>query len=359
MKGLAKFRIFSGLLMLCMILSAGPLCAAEKNKRPPAPVVVATVDIQMVSRQLTLVGTVRAKAQSIVAAEVSGLVDAFSVKEGDLVKKGHVMARLKFRDLELELKGKHAEKQRIQANVENAEKELERVRALKTLKSVAGRKYDDALYGHRALQHELEKAQAQIDALEYRISQKQVKAPFTGFVATEHTQIGQWLQAGSPVVTLVDISKVKISVDVPERYISEMGQGSEVAVVVKSISGNHFTGIIDAVLPQGNSTSRTFPVKIVLDNPGFTIKSGMEAVATFNLSSTQKALVVPKDAVVTAGNAKLVYRVNDQKAAPVPVTVIGYYKGGAAVKGPLKTGDAVVVRGNERLRPGQPVAVIN
>ncbi len=346
-------------LMLCFFLTAGPGWAQEKKKRPPAPVQVEKAAMKMVSKQLSIVGTVRANSQSIVAAEVSGLVAVFSIKEGDRVKKDDVLARLKYHALELELNGQKAEKLRIRANFENAEKELERVKVLKARKSVAEKKYDNALYGHRALLHELDRAQAQIDALAYRITQKQVKAPFSGFIATEHTQVGQWLQPGSPVVTMVDISKVKVTVDVPERYISELVPKDAVDVVIKSVSGSRLSGRIDAILPQGNAVSRTFPVKIILDNPGFKIKSGMEAVATFNLASKQNALVVPKDAVVTAGENKLVYKVENKKASPVPVTVMGYYKGGAVVKGPLKTGDVVVVRGNERLRPGQPVAVIN
>ena len=83
----------------------------------------------------------------------------------------------------------------------------------------------------------------------------------------------------------------------------------------------------------------------------------MEAMVTFNLATQRKALLVPKDAVVTAGDNRLVFMVNDGKAMPVPVNIIGYYDGGVAVEGNLKSGDQLVVRGNERLRPGQPVIV--
>jgi hypothetical protein len=94
----------------------------------------------------------------------------------------------------------------------------------------------------------------------------------------------------------------------------------------------------------------------LLDNPGFAIRAGMEAVATFDLSERFTALMVPKDAVVTAGDRSLVYRVNDGRAFPVSVKVEGYHDGLAAVTGDLKAGDMVVIRGNERLMPGQEVA---
>jgi multidrug efflux pump subunit AcrA (membrane-fusion protein) len=84
----------------------------------------------------------------------------------------------------------------------------------------------------------------------------------------------------------------------------------------------------------------------------------MEARVSFNLGTTKKALLVPKDAVVTTGGNRLVFVLSSSMAQPVPVKVIGYYDGNVAVVGSLKPGDLVVVRGNERLRPGQPVEIL-
>lgn len=84
----------------------------------------------------------------------------------------------------------------------------------------------------------------------------------------------------------------------------------------------------------------------------------MEAMVTFNLSTQKNALLLPKDAIVTAGNNKLVFMVVDGKVAPVNVEVLDYYDGNVAVAGNLAPGAKVVVRGNERLRPGQMVTVL-
>jgi multidrug efflux pump subunit AcrA (membrane-fusion protein) len=81
----------------------------------------------------------------------------------------------------------------------------------------------------------------------------------------------------------------------------------------------------------------------------------MEAIATFELGRKIKSILVPKDAIVPAGDDNLVFRVDQGKAFPVPVTINGYYGNDAAVKGGLEPGQQVVIRGNERLRPGQPV----
>jgi RND family efflux transporter MFP subunit len=326
------------------------------TKRPPSPVTVMTVVETHVSRQVTLVGSVEPVATSVVAAEVGGVVAAFPAKEGLRVKKGDLLVRLKTRELELELKGRVADRERIKANLENAYKELERVGRLRENNSLPQRTYDDALYSHRALFQALLVAESQIETLSYRIEQKTVTAPFDGFVAAEHTQVGQWIQPGGPVVTLVDISRVRVAVDVPERYAVQLHPDSRVWVTITSLAEHARKGKIDVILPEGDAMTRTFPVRVLFDNPDFAIRAGMEAMATFDLSERFSALMVPKDAVVTSGDRSLVYRVNDGKAFPISVTVEGYHDGLAAVTGDLKVGDMVVTRGNERLMPGQAVA---
>lgn len=343
------------------LISGSASLAGDKDKSkgpPPVPVRVAVVEKKMVSDQISLVGTAEAIARSIVAAEVSGVVEHFPVKEGDFVKKGKLLVRLRSTDLKLRLKGAVAAREKIRANLEYAEKELNRAIRLKDADSIAARKYDETLYNHLALSQEFLRSEAEIERLEYEIKQKRVVAPFSGFVAQEHTQVGEWIKDGGPVVTLIDLEQVRITVDVPERYAVMLIPQGKVKVMVKSISKDLLAGRIYALLPQANPDSRTFPVRINLANPEFKIKSGMEAMVTFNLAASKNALLMPKDAIVTQGNNKLVFFVADGRAMPVNVKVLGYYDGNVAVEGNLTPGTQVVIRGNERLRPGQAVLVI-
>ncbi len=331
---------------------------SKQQGPPPAPVQVAIVEKKMVSNQLSLVGTTEAIAGSTVAAGVSGVVEYYPVKEGDFVEKGALLVRLRSTGLKLRLKGGMAARERIRANLKNAEKELTRFSKLKDTDSIAARQYDEALYNHDALLQEFLQKEAEVDCLEYEIEQKEVFAPFSGFIAEEYTQVGEWINNGGPVVRLVDLEQIRITVDVPERYVIMLSLQSEVMVMIKSLSNNFFSGRLYAVLPYGDRNARTFPVRINLDNPEYKIKSGMEAIVTFNLTGTKSALLIPKDAVVTAGNSRLVFLLSGDKVMPVNVEIVGYYDGNAAVEGELKLGDKVVIRGNERLRPGQTVLVL-
>lgn len=331
---------------------------SEQQGPPPAPVRVAIVEKKMVSNQLSLVGTTEAIAGSTVAAEVSGVVEHYPVKEGDFVEKGALLVRLRSTDLKLRLKGVIAAQERIRAKLKNAEKELTRFSKLKDADSIAARQYDEAFYNHNALLQEFLQKEAEVDCLEYEIKQKEVFTPFSGFIAEEYTQVGEWINNGGPVVRLVDLEQIRITVDVPERYVIMLSLQSEVMVMIKSLSNNFFSGRLYAVLPHGDRNARTFPVRINLDNPGYKIKSGMEAIVTFNLTGAKSALLIPKDAVVTAGTSRLVFLLSGNKVMPVNVEIVGYYDGNVAVEGELKPGDKVVIRGNERLRPGQTVLVL-
>jgi RND family efflux transporter MFP subunit len=347
---------------LLLLFFVGSMAHAEDAKQethgpPPAPVRVASVVEEMVSDQVTLVGTTEAIARSTIAAEVSGSVIEFPVREGDFVKKGRMLARLRATDLALRLKAAGATREKVRSNLVFAEKELDRYTRLKGTDSIAESKYDKAL-DYKSLKNELLRTEAEIELLEDDIQKKTVVAPFTGFVAKEHTQVGEWIDVGGPVVSLLDLRHIRITVDVPERYAIQLSQDIPVRVLVTSLSGDTFSGKISAVLPEGDMNARTFPVRIELANPDLKIRGGMEATATFNLGTKKKALLVPKDAIVTAGTNRMVFVVASSVAQPVPVQVIGYYDGNVAVEGPLQPGAHVVIRGNERLMPGQPVQIL-
>ena len=344
-----------------VFLSLAAFADAAKQKKgpPPVPVRAGTVREQTVSEQLTLIGTTAAIRQSTVAAEVPGLVEKLYVQEGNFIAKGSLLARLSSTELALRRKGFSAVRERIRANLALAEKELARVGSLKDKKSIAARKYDEALFNFKALGQDLMKSEAEIEQLDYAMSKKKVRSPFAGFIAKEHTQVGEWVQTGGSIVTLVDLSSIFITVDVSEKNAVKLSPKSEVKVFIKSLSTQPLSAKIAAVLPQGNPASRTFPVRIKLPNRNLEIKSGMEAMVAFELGETKSVLLVPKDAVVPAGNDRLVFKVNSAKAYPVKVDVLGYYGSDVAVRGDLKPGEAVVIRGNERLRPGQAVKVVD
>ena len=337
------------LLASQVLLLAVALCpaaagdSARPQEPPPVPVRVATVVLDSVSEQISLVGSTHALAESTVAAEVSGIVEHYFVKEGDFVERGQPLAQLKSVDLKLRLQGARAARDQIQVKLDHAAKELKRHNHLKETNSIAERHFDEALFAHRGLSKALAQSEAQIERLKYEIDQKEVVAPFSGFVSREHTQIGEWITPGGAVATLIDLSRVLIWVDVPERYAVAVCRSCRPRVVIKSLSDGMIPGDLYAVLPRGNPTARTIAFKVKIGNSGRRIKSGMEATVIFDLDRSQNVLLVPKDAIVTQGTNRLVFAVRDEKALPVGVTVQGYFGNNVAVEGRLTPGDLSLI----------------
>jgi RND family efflux transporter MFP subunit len=353
--------------LICFVLAifvvaniASVSCAQEQKKAEPAvPVKTAPVHKKAVSEQISLIGTTAPIRESVVASEVSGLVETFYVKAGDFVTRGTPLVVLGSTGARLRLKGVMAARAGIQARLILAGKELGRVSNLKNTNSVAERQYDEAFYNHSALENEFLMNAADIEQLEYEISKKNVQAPFTGFVAAEHTQVGEWVNAGGPIVTLVDMNRILIKVDVPEAFTLGIKPNSGVRVAINSLGNSPLSASVSSILPKGDANARTFSVHIELPNQDFRIKSDLAAVVMFSVGEKRTVKLLPKDAIVTSGDMRMVYAVENGKAVPVPVTVVGYYDSDAAIEGDLEPGQQVVIRGNERLRPGQAVEIVD
>jgi RND family efflux transporter MFP subunit len=200
--------------------------------------------------------------------------------------------------------------------------------------------------------------EAQISQLNDLLAKKTIMAPFSGFVAEKHTEVGQWVEQGGGIVTLIDLEYVRVVVQVPERYVDKIRVGEGASVSVESLGNKGFPGKIIAVIPEGDREARTFPVKVEIKNKNFRIKSGMLCHVTFPLGKPYPALLVPKDALVNRDNQQFVFIYQNDIVKLVRLDVKGYHGGMAEVAGEVKPGLLVVIRGNERLRDGQKVVVI-
>jgi RND family efflux transporter MFP subunit len=154
------------------------------------------------------------------------------------------------------------------------------------------------------------------------------------------------------VATIARDDTVDVVVNVPERIIRYVEQGMEFSV---ESGGGFVKGKVFAVVPRGDVATRTFPLKIRISN-GETLKEGMEARVELPVAEKKQSLIVPRDAVINLFGSTVVFAVVDSKAKMIPVKVIGYEETMAGVNARgLEEGMKVVVKGNERLRDGQPV----
>lgn len=402
-----------------------PTAAQGPANRPPAPVVVEPVIQQQVNQSETFVGTVMPVRRSTVGSEVEGRVEEFLVNEGDRATAGQPLAKLRTTSIDLEMKAAEAELEyrkaalrelersapkeieQAAARMESAEAQmqfnnqrLERFRDLFKRQALSDDELEEQVYAAQAAKKAYTEAKAAweladsgmwdaridqtrarvkiqeeiINELQDNIQQHTIVAPFDGYVTTEHVEVGQWVAQGGPIVEIVEVDQVDVEVHVLERYVSRLRVGLAARVEFEALPDLDIDpGRVALIVPQGDIRSRSFPVKVRLNNaatssnpeaPGVAIKPGMFARVSLPVGVREAVTMVPKDALVFAENSRVVWVVTEdpQKpdrgtAAPLPVQLGITYGRYIEVRGPLQPGQWVVVEGNERIRPGQTLAL--
>lgn len=353
---------FAAWTVLIAVLAPGSVVAGPSEKkggRPPALVQVSTVVERIVVTRVTLVGTAEPWSETIVAAEEAGLVRKMLVDEGDRVKQNQTLCVQDASQLSLKIEAARAVVAEAAANQTRAEREWERLKQLYSIKSVSKKAYEDAQFEAQAAVKRVARLQVELYILLDQVKKKVVYAPVSGVVVERHTLVGQWLSKGDPVVTLIVLNPIRVMVPVPERYVSRIKKGDSSKVIFDALPDRVFKGVIDAIIPRADGAARTFPVRIEIPNPKETMKAGMLGRATLAVGNPHKAILIPKDALVLSGAGKSVYVINDQTAHLVQVKTGPAHGSLIEVKGNLKAGQRVAVRGNERLRPGQRVKVVS
>lgn len=386
------------------------VAGAAAQERPPAPVVVAEVVEREVTARRPFVASVEPVRRAVVESEVEGLVTEYLAEEGMRVEAGAPLAKLRTRLAEIALDAARAElnlrqeelreqkngsrKEELaqaRAKVASAqaandmrqwrldraqqlfstsvisEDELKEARmtaqlAEQLLAEVqeAARLVEAGPREERIAQAEARVAmqQAVVARLEDELDRHTIRAPFSGYVVAEHTEVGEWLGKGAAVAELVALDEVDVVAQVVEDYVSGVTVGTPASVTVGAVPGRDFEGKVVAVVPDADMRARTFPVKVRVANAeGPLLKAGMFATVHLPVGGTEKALLVPKDALVLGGPSPMIYLVVDGKAVPVPVEIGISVDSLIQVKGGVAGGQKVVVRGNERLMPGQAVKV--
>ena len=332
--------------------------APPPQGRPPSPVRVAQVMTQEVQRSVSLVGTVEPWRRSVVASEIAGLVQVFPVEEGMAVKRGQLLARLRTDTLDIRLDSAVASHREARTRHKQARKDLQRIKVLFNKELVTQKEYDDALTEELALQQRMIQLQSEIQQVRDQLNKSKVVAPFDGWITQEFTEVGQWVSAGGQVVEMVDLSRVQVEVPLPERYVKDVRVQDPVTAMFDGLPDYQAQGQVFSVVAQADREARTFPINVELPNPGYVIKSGMVSRVTLQVGSPFEALVIPKDALVLRGGREFVYLVNEGQVSQIPVNPLLHLDEVVQVSGELEQGMMVVVEGNERLRPGQPVRIL-
>jgi len=347
-------KIVYGTFVMLFIGLAATLVFADKET-PTANVVVAPVRTGTIIPTDRFIATVYYPEISDVSAEISGSVTGIDCEEGQRYQKGDRLITLDTDLIETSLRAKKALHEQVLYDLEKEQRELIRTEALYTKKIISEKQFDDQRFLVRGLEKKAAALNAEVDRLTIEREKTVIRAPFDGIVIARNVARGEWLSPGHAAVTMARNETVDVITNVPQSVLPFVHTGLTVPVTAGE---KNCSGRIHAVIPQGDIKTRTFPVKIrVNDAEG--LLEGMEAFVELPTGQEHRAFLVPRDALIRTKDDTIVFLVKENEARSVSVSVIGYKKDAAGIAGDaMSNGDRVIVTGQENLRDGQPVSVI-
>ncbi len=330
---------------------------ANAQEPPPSRVVVAEITQQEIAATSRLVGIIDFDRVSKVSGEVSGLITEQHAREGLVVKAGEPLVTLNTDFIEKDMDIKRAQQAQFTADLQKLAATLKRLESLLQKKTASRQAYDDALYDHRSLAKKLETLDLELERLQLRITKSTVRAPFDGIVLEKLKESGEWLDPGIAVCTLASSNDLVVKAAISENMVRYQRPGESLAVTVNALD-IQLQGTAQTISPVARQRSKSATLKVTVPyHPGMI--RNMSATVEVPSGEAQHMLMLPRDALVRNGGANFVYTVGDGKARMVSVNVLTRRGDQAGVASPaLKPGMKVVVDGNDRLQPDQPVMIV-
>lgn len=332
-----------------LLKTAGFLCsmslATFAQKGPPVmPVEVKQIVPTPLVIELSVVGSLIANESVIIRPEISGRIEKIHFEEGDPIRANAIIVSLD----SAEYRARLAESS---ADLKLKELNLERIKSMLEKKLTSEQEHDQetallqAAIAKRALDQE-------------RLRKTVLRAPFHGVLGLRKVSPGDYVKAGDDIVELTDVKALKLNFQIPEVYLRDIRKGQHLSVQVDAFPELTFQGEVFAIAPKLDVASRSIQVRARITNDEGRLRPGMFARVKLQVAAQPQALMIPEAALWPVGNEQFVYRVDQDKAEKVKIT-LGYRQGGQVeVLSGLKAGDTIVTDGQMKIRHGAAVKVI-
>ena len=321
--------------------------AAGSSLPPGTPVIVAEARLAPLTERIEALGTLRANESVAITSNVTETISAVHFDDGQRVSEGDLL-------VEMTSAEEHALLEEAQARVAEAQSQYERVRSLVAQRSAAGSWLDERKRAR-------DTARAVLVALESRLADRVVKAPFDGVVGLRNISRGALVEPGDLITTLDDDSLMKLDFTVPSLYLAQLQPGLEIQARARPYGERVFDGVVRGIDTRIDPVTRSVQVRALLPNPARALRPGL-LLRVELLLNPREALVVQEAALLQQGTNHYVMRLVDGDAGSTverrQVRIGTRQPGLAEIRDGLAVGDRVVTEGQDKARPGQPVKVL-
>ncbi len=304
---------------------------------------VMTVNPQTFVDFIEVTGTVSADIATTVSAEESGAIETFVKDKGDWVQKDGLVIRLKSKVLE-------AKFEEAKASYLLSKATFERQANLYKDNVISEQKYLEHKYSY-------EMNKARYENLKARFEKTQIKSPISGVIDERMAEVGEFVQPGTSLFSIVKTDIVKIKAGIPERYIQDVEKGSTAHITFDILPDEQFEGKVTFVGPSINKSSRTFPIEIELGNKHRLLKPEMFANIRIKKVQLDSAVVIQRDALIETEAGKFVFVARGNIALKRDVRIGASYNNQILIKEGLNPNDQLIVVGHRDLVDGERIAI--
>ncbi|MEM7361046.1 MAG: efflux RND transporter periplasmic adaptor subunit [Pseudomonadota bacterium] len=324
--------------------------AAAPSGPPPANVAIDFAQTMVMSPHTVLPGTVVSVRDAVIASETSGKVLSVAFV-GDVISVEDSIAEIDPQNAQQMVEQRRAELQRLESLYQYHSDYYKRVGVEENKLGIPEIGIAELKSNVETAKADVSRAKAALRSAENDLNRTSIKAPFPGRVVSQSIQPGEYAQIGSPVARLVDTVNLEISARVPAALVQPIEPGT-----LLSIEGNglSFQAPVRALVPVGDSISRTMELRVTLKDSGLLVGSPVRV--SLPSAAPKEVVAIPRDAVILRTDSQYVFVIEEGKAQRRNVE-LGYAEGDMIeVIGDVDANASVVVRGGERLRDGQQVS---
>jgi len=344
-----KIKLSVVLLLSAIIVLTG--CSSKhissESNESVIPVVTQVVKRVSVKNEISVSGNIEGSKTVKLGFLVSGRISYIAADEGSLISSGQLLAGLDPENYSIA-------KEIAEANLDQVQDEYDRLSIMHQRGSVSDGDFSKISNG-------LRQAKAQLKLQIKNLSDTKLYCPFNGVLLKKGTEVGEIIGTGVPLFVVSDISTVKVNAAVPETELNKINKGDEAKVYISSLD-NAFTGRVIEIGSLADAATRTFPVKIEINNPGLRIRPGMTAEVKFISYDKVQVIAISGDAVLhESDNSSYVYIVDvSQNMAFKRIVTVGKVTGNnIEIISGINENELVVVGGQFKLKNGSIVSISN
>lgn len=359
---LSKKQLYYGLATaagLCMIVGA-ILYGNNKTKVAKEDSInVRTVTISMSgdTQGYIYAGEVRGRYESQLAFQVNGKISKRNVELGSIVNMRDVLMQIDAKDIQQTVNSSAAQVASASSQLRLAESNLNRYRQLLDQGAISQSQYDQYANDYNVAVAGVQQASSQYAQGANQLDYSLLRADKPGVVSSISAEIGQVVSAGQAIVTIVQDGEREVEISIPENRIEELRNAGQIKATFWALPKISVDGKIRTISPMADQITRTFKVRISLNNPPPEIKLGMTAAIHVADNYTQHTVNIPLSAIYQDGNTPAVWVVKDNVITLRPITTGNFGSGTIQVLSGLKSGDCIVTAGVHKLKEGQKVKI--